>query len=91
MRWRHENGILNASEFIPLTDNTPLSGMLTYSVFDTVAVELGDWLLGNVSVHVSINLSPQTLGRGGLEYAVTADSCNRITLRERWPLSRGGD
>ena len=52
MQLRHENRILNASEFISLTDNTPLSGMLTYRVMDTVAVELGDWLGGQrVSPH----------------------------------------
>jgi sensor c-di-GMP phosphodiesterase-like protein len=71
IRWRHENRVLNASEFIPLTDHTPLSGVLTYWVIDTVAVELNDWLGGHELVHISINVPPEILGRGGLEYAAT--------------------
>jgi sensor c-di-GMP phosphodiesterase-like protein len=69
IRWRRGNTVLNASEFIPLTDQTPLSGALTYWVIDTVAVELGDWLGGNEAAHISINVPPEILGRGGLEYA----------------------
>jgi sensor c-di-GMP phosphodiesterase-like protein len=29
IRWRRGNTVLDASEFIPLTENTPLSGALT--------------------------------------------------------------
>ena len=29
MRWRRKNTVLDASEFIPLTDRTPLSGPRT--------------------------------------------------------------
>jgi sensor c-di-GMP phosphodiesterase-like protein len=71
IRWRRENTVLDASEFIPLTDQTPLSGTLTYWVIDTVAVELGDWLERNEAAHISINVPPEILGRGGLEYAAT--------------------
>jgi len=71
IRWRRENTVLNASEFIPLTDKTPLSGTLTYWVIDTVAMELSDWLGGHEAVHISINVPPEILGRGGLEYAAT--------------------
>ena len=71
VRWRHENTVVEASEFIPLTDHTPLSGALTYWVIDTVAVELNDWLGGHEAVHISINVPPEILGRGGLEYAAT--------------------
>lgn len=71
IRWRRENTVLNASEFIPLTDRTPLSGALTYWVIDTVAAELNDWLEGREAVHISINVPPEILGRGGLEYAAT--------------------
>jgi|ERR1700722_956108 sensor c-di-GMP phosphodiesterase-like protein len=71
IRWRRGNTVLDASEFIPLTENTPLSGALTYWVIDTVAVELGDWLGGHEAVHISINVPPEILGRGGLEYAAT--------------------
>jgi sensor c-di-GMP phosphodiesterase-like protein len=71
IRWRRGNTVLDASEFIQLTDNTPLSGALTYWVIDTVAVELSDWLGGHEAVHISINVPPEILGRGGLEYAAT--------------------
>jgi sensor c-di-GMP phosphodiesterase-like protein len=69
IRWRLGNMVLNAAQFIPFTDNTPLSGILTYWVIDTVAAELADWLADNEAVHISINVPPEILGRGGLEYA----------------------
>jgi len=71
IRWRRENAVLDASQFIPLTDRTPLSGALTYWVIDTVAAELGDWLESNGAGHISINVPPEILGRGGIEYAAT--------------------
>jgi sensor c-di-GMP phosphodiesterase-like protein len=71
IRWRRENAVLNASEFIALSDHTPLSGALTYWVIDTVAAELGEWLDSNQSAHISVNVPPEILGRGGLEYAAT--------------------
>jgi sensor c-di-GMP phosphodiesterase-like protein len=70
IRWQRENAVvLGASEFIPLTDHTPLSGAITYWVIDTVAEQLGDWLGANEAAHISINVPPEILGRGGLEYA----------------------
>jgi sensor c-di-GMP phosphodiesterase-like protein len=71
IRWRQDKTVLTASEFIPWTDNTPMSGVLTYWVIDTVAVELGEWLGGHEAVHISINVPPEILGRGGLQYAAT--------------------
>ncbi len=71
IRWRLGNMVLNASQFIPFTENTPLSGAITYWVIDTVAADLADWLAGNEAVHVSINVPPEILGRGGLEYAAS--------------------
>jgi sensor c-di-GMP phosphodiesterase-like protein len=78
IRWRRANAVLDASEFIPFTDRTPLSGPLTYWVIDTVAMELNDWLGGHEAVHISINVPPEILGRGGLEYAL-----NKSGLRAR--------
>ena len=71
IRWQRADAVLGASEFIPLTDRTPLSGALTYWVIDTVALELGDWLGGHEAVHISINVPPEILGRGGIEYAAS--------------------
>lgn len=69
IRWRRSGSIVDAAEFMPLTDRTPLSGTLTYWVIDTVASELGDWLPQHPSAHIGINIPPEILGRGGLEYA----------------------
>ncbi len=70
IRWRQRNQVvLEARQFIPLTDHTPLSGMITYWVIDTVAAEIGDWLAAHEDAHLSINVPPEILGRGGLEYA----------------------
>jgi len=63
---------------MPLTDRTPLSGPITYWVIDTVATEFNDWLGGHEAVHISINVPPEILGRGGLEYAL-----NKSGLRPR--------
>jgi sensor c-di-GMP phosphodiesterase-like protein len=71
IRWRRETVVLDASEFIPFSDRTPLSGAFTYWVIDTVAAELGDWLDSHRAAHISINVPPEILGRGGLEYAAT--------------------
>ena len=69
IRWRRNGSVLDAAEFMPVTDRTPLSGVLTYWVIDTIASELGDWLRQHPSVHIGINIPPEILGRGGIEYA----------------------
>lgn len=71
IRWRRDGRILEAAEFMPLTDRTPLSGALTYWVIDTVAAELGPWLASHARAHIGINIPPEVLGRGGIEYAAT--------------------
>lgn len=78
VRWRRGQAVLTAGAFIPLIENTPLSGRLTYWVIDTVALELGAWLGAHGEAHLSINVPPELLGRGGLEYAAT-----RSGLRDR--------
>jgi len=70
IRWRRNDSVtVEAAAFIPMTDHTPLSGTITYWVIDTVAAELGDWLAENGNANISINVPPEILGRGGLEYA----------------------
>jgi sensor c-di-GMP phosphodiesterase-like protein len=70
IRWQRAKTLtIGPSAFIPLTDNTPLSGALTYWVIDTVAEQLGGWLKGNEAAHISINVPPEIIGRGGIEYA----------------------
>jgi sensor c-di-GMP phosphodiesterase-like protein len=69
VRWRRGEIVVPAGEFVPLLENTPLSGRITYLVIDTVAAELGDWLGDHPDTHISINVPPEILGRGGLAYA----------------------
>ena len=71
IRWRRGSEVVAPLDFIPLVENTPLSGLITYWVIDTVAQELGNWLRANEGVHISINVPPEIIGRGGLEYAAT--------------------
>jgi sensor c-di-GMP phosphodiesterase-like protein len=70
-RWRRPSGVVQPVEFIQRIEGTPLSGMLTYWVLETVAQELGDWLRSHKDVHIGVNVPPEILGRGGLEYAGT--------------------
>ena len=76
VRWRRGEAILTASEFMPMVENTPLSGTLTYWVIDTVAAELGEWLSANPDVQIGINVPAEILGRGGLEYAARRSGLN---------------
>jgi sensor c-di-GMP phosphodiesterase-like protein len=69
VRWRRGRDVLSAIEFMPQVENTPLSGTITYWVIDTIAAELGVWLDEHPDAHISLNVPPEILGRGGLEYA----------------------
>ncbi len=70
IRWRRPNGVVALPEdFIPLAENTPLSGLITYWLIDTLAIEAGGWLRAHPEAHLSLNVPPEILGRGGLEYA----------------------
>jgi sensor c-di-GMP phosphodiesterase-like protein len=71
IRWRRPSGVVPPGAFIPLIENTPLSGLVTYWVMDTVHAQLGEWLRANRDVHISINAPPEILGRGGMVYAAT--------------------
>jgi sensor c-di-GMP phosphodiesterase-like protein len=69
LRWQRPAGVVFPDDFVPLAENTPLSGLLTYWVIDQVAIEMGDWLRHHDGVEMHINVPPEILGRGGLEYA----------------------
>lgn len=68
VRWRRPAGVVEPLDFIPLAENTPLSGLITYWVLDTVAAEMGEWLRANPAAHLAINVPPEIIGRGGIEY-----------------------
>jgi sensor c-di-GMP phosphodiesterase-like protein len=79
IRWRLADGsTLDAGDFMPVTDRTPLSGIITYWVIDNVAAELSEWLDSHPAANISINIPPEILGRGGLDYAA-----NKSGLRAR--------
>jgi sensor c-di-GMP phosphodiesterase-like protein len=71
VRWRHAGAIVSPVEFIPRIENTPVSGLLTYWVMETIATELGEWLRANRGVRISFNVPPEILGRGAIEYVAT--------------------
>ena len=68
IRWRRETCIVQPDDFIPVAENTPLSGLLTYWVIETLADEIIDWLRANPEAHISFNVPPEIMGRGGLEH-----------------------
>jgi sensor c-di-GMP phosphodiesterase-like protein len=78
VRWRRGADVLPAAAFIPRIEDTPLSGRITYWVIETVAAEMGEWLAAHPDAHVSINVPPEVLGRGGVEHAAV-----RSGLRDR--------
>ena len=77
-RWRRPSGVVQPGEFIHLIEGTHLSGMLTYWVLETVAKELGDWLRVHKEANIGVNVPPEILGRGGLEYAATKTGLSEI-------------
>ncbi len=81
IRWRRPEGIVPPVEFIPLVENTPLSGLITYWVIDTVAAELSDWLRAHPAAHLSLNVPPEILGRGGLEYAAVKSGLRSLSAQ----------
>jgi sensor c-di-GMP phosphodiesterase-like protein len=71
VRWRRDGRVLMPADFLRCVFSTPLSGRLTYWVIDTVAADLGSWLGEHPQVTISINVPPEILGRGGLQYAAS--------------------
>lgn len=71
IRWQHGNELVSPDEFISSVENTPVSGLMTFWIIEQVARDLGDWLRQHDKVHIGINIPPDVLGRGSLEYAAT--------------------
>jgi EAL domain-containing protein (putative c-di-GMP-specific phosphodiesterase class I) len=71
VRWRTPTGVIPPGEFIPHAEKTPVAGLITYWVMETIEAELGDWLPANPGCQISFNVPPQLLGRGGLEYTAS--------------------
>ena len=77
-RWRRASGVVQPGDFMGLIEGTHVAGMLTYWVFETVAKELGDWLRAHKEAHIGINVPPEILGRGGMEYAATKTGLSEV-------------
>jgi sensor c-di-GMP phosphodiesterase-like protein len=69
IRWQRGSEVVPPMEFIPLIENTPLSGLVTYWVLETFSQELANWMKVQNDVHMSINVPPEVFGRGGLSHA----------------------
>ncbi len=84
IRWRKGEEVIPPMEFIPVIENTVLSGPITFWIFDTIVNDLEEWLRGQKSAFVSINVPPELLGRGGLWYAAfkngVLDICDKIVI-----------
>lgn len=81
IRWRRPTGVVLPEEFIAIVECTPLSGVLTYWVIETVASEMASWLRANPHAHISINVPPEILGRGGVEYVVSKSGLMDLTAQ----------
>jgi EAL domain-containing protein (putative c-di-GMP-specific phosphodiesterase class I) len=78
IRWQRGSEVVPPLDFIPLIENTPLSGLITYWVLDRFSRELADWLKDQDDVHMSINVPPEVFGRGGISYAVKQAGLERL-------------
>jgi sensor c-di-GMP phosphodiesterase-like protein len=81
IRWQRDGAWVPPMDFIPNTERTPLAGLITYWVIDTVAAEMKCWLEAHPAAHISINIPPDVLGRGGIEYA--ADKAGLRDVRQQ--------
>ena len=66
-RWRRPGRVVPPAEFIPRIRNTPVAGLLTRWVVETVAAELGPWLRDVPGVHLSVNVPLDVLNQGEVE------------------------
>ena len=61
IRWQRTDRVIPPLDFIPVADHTPVSGLITYWVIDTLAAELGDWLVSHPAAHLSFNVPPEAV------------------------------
>src|SRR5437763_14549368 len=64
IRWQNGATVIYPADFIPAIESTPLSGLITYWVIETVAKELLAWLREQNRIRISINVPPEVIGRG---------------------------
>ena len=81
VRWRRGDRVIPPMDFIPIIEDTPVSGLLTYWVIDTMGKEMGPWMRDCTDVNIAVNVPPEVLGRGGIEYA--GYKANLLSVRNR--------
>jgi sensor c-di-GMP phosphodiesterase-like protein len=83
VRWKHQNRIVRPDHFIPLAEHRGLIQAITDQVFDTVLLELGEFLQRYSELYVSINLSaPDLTSRRFLERLTPALAAANIAPRQ---------
>ncbi|RZI42627.1 EAL domain-containing protein [Herbaspirillum sp. HC18] len=81
VRWRRDSRDVEPMEFVPIIENTPYSGVLTYWVIDTIGEELLPWLHAQDGIHISINIPPEVFGRGGVAYAIQKSGLDGVASK----------
>ena len=81
VRWRRGDRVIPPMDFIPIIEDTPVSGLLTYWVIDPMGKEMGQWMRDCTDVNIAVNVPPEVLGRGGIEYA--GYKANLLSVRNR--------
>lgn len=79
-RWRRPCGIAQPAEFIPLIEETHLSGYLSYWMLEEIATDFLSWLKRH-DAYISFNVPPEIIGRGGLYYV--AERAGLIAVKHR--------
>lgn len=90
IRMRSNERIISPLEFMPVIEPTSLGGIVTYWVIETVGSELRNWLKTTEEVHIGINVPPQLLGRGGIEYSIRKAGLFDVTSKLMLEISERG-
>ncbi|CAG7856542.1 putative cyclic di-GMP phosphodiesterase PdeB [biofilm metagenome] len=66
LRWQHpDRGLIQPPVFIPIAEKTGMIRYITQWLISRVEMELGNFLIQNPNIHISINLTPSDLGANG--------------------------
>ena len=68
IRWKQNGRDVGPLEYIPMIENTPFSGTLTYWIIEEVGREMCAWLKSNNGAHIAINIPPEIIGRGDIRF-----------------------
>lgn len=83
VRWKHQDRIVRPDHFIPLAEHGGLIQAITDQVFDTILLELGEFLQRYKELYVSINLSAADLtSRRFLERLTPAITAAKISPQQ---------